>query len=807
MLEEIRFALRQLRKTPAFSCLTVLTLAIGIGMNTAMFSLIHDLFLRGLPFSEPDRIVRIYGEAKERDLKQLPFSVPKFWHYRDGQTVFSNLAADWGTGYILTGQGEPVQVLGENVTANYFDLLGIRPILGRNFLPQEEMKKDVALITNSFWRRRLNSDPAVLGRSISLNGTATTIVGVLPDLPISWFGRDTEVFTVKPFENPNTTKERLTLGFSFMRCIGRLKPGVTMQQAQSAMPALENGYREQHPEIADNTWASVLLSASEDVTGDLRPAFITLLAAVGAVLLIACSNVANLLLVRFTGRRREIAMRMALGASRRGVIRLFMLESTTISVIAGILGLCLALWIVSVVPKFAGDNVPLESHTTLHFPVLLFTLGLSLLTGFVMGLYPAWQSSRADVVEGLKESGRAVSGSRGEHRFRRGLVAAQVGLSMVLLTAATMLVASFVRLSNQEAGFRSDHIWAGGIRLPATRYPDPSARARFVRQLVDDLQRSPGVESVATADALPLSGNWSSTPYARVDRNPLPVNKRPLGLTRSISTGYFQALRIPLLSGRDFTERDGIDTPGVVILSNSTAKKLFPNENPIGHQMLFGTDNGNGLSAEVIGVVGDVRSIQLSKTNDVEFYRPWPQRSFSGFNLIVRSATKPEATATIVRAALDKLDKDMPILQPNTLDLLVTQSLGQQRLTVGLLGVFAGVALLLAMIGIYGAVAYTVEQRTAEIGVRMALGAQVKDVLRLVVRQGFTPVLIGLTIGLVATLAVGHLIAAQLYQISPHNPLLIAVTAAALAIAALLACLIPARRAALVDPIQALRAE
>jgi predicted permease len=647
----------------------------------------------------------------------------------------------------------------------------------------------------------------VLGRSISLNGTATTIVGVLPDLPISWFGRDTEVFTVKPFENPNTTKERLRLGFSFMRCIGRLKPGVTMQQAQSAMPALENGYREQHPETADNTWASVLLSASEDVTGDLRPAFITLLAAVGAVLLIACSNVANLLLVRFTGRRREIAMRMALGASRRGVIRLFMLESTTISVIAGILGLCLALWIVSVVPKFAGDNVPLESHTTLHFPVLLFTLGLSLLTGFVMGLYPAWQSSRADVVEGLKESGRAVSGSRGQHRFRRALVAAQVGLSMVLLTAATMLVASFVRLSNQEAGFRSDHIWAGGIGLPATRYPDPSARTRFVRQLVDDLQRSPGVESVATADALPLSGNWSSTPYARVDRNPLPVNKRPLGLTRSISTGYFQALRIPLLSGRDFTEGDGIDTPGVVILSNSTAKKLFPNENPIGHQMLFGTDNGNGLSAEVIGVVGDVRSIQLSKTNDVEFYRPWPQRSFSGFNLIVRSATKPEATATIVRAALDKLDKDMPILQPNTLDLLVTQSLGQQRLTMGLLAVFAGVALLLAVIGIYGAVAYTVEQRTAEIGVRMALGAQVKDVLRLVVRQGFTPVLIGLTIGLVATFAVGHLIAALLYQISPYDPLLIAVTAAALAIAALLACLIPARRAALVDPIQALRAE
>jgi putative ABC transport system permease protein len=424
-----------------------------------------------------------------------------------------------------------------------------------------------------------------------------------------------------------------------------------------------------------------------------------------------------------------------------------------------------------------------------------------------MGLYPAWQSSHADLVEGLKEGGRAVSGSRGQHRFRRSLIAAQVGLSMVLLAAATLLVASFVRLSNQDAGFRSDHVWAGGIRLPATRYADPSARARFVRQVIEELQRSPGVESVSTADALPMSGNWSSTPYTRVDGNPLPVNKRPLGLTRSVSPGYFQALRIPLLSGRDFTEHDGVDTPVVVILSNSTAKKLFPNDNPIGHQMLFGTDNGNGLQAEVIGVVGDVRSLQLSKTNDVEFYRPWSQRSFSGFDLIVRSATKPEATATIVRAALNKIDKDMPILQPNTLDLIITQSLGQQRLTMALLGGFAGVALLLAVIGIYGAVAYSVEQRTSEIGVRMALGAEMKDVLGLVIRQGMNPVLVGLVIGLIATFGAGHLIATQLYQISPHNPFLIALTAATLAVAALLACLIPARRATRVDPIVALRAE
>jgi len=498
---------------------------------------------------------------------------------------------------------------------------------------------------------------------------------------------------------------------------------------------------------------------------------------------------------------------MALGAERRNVVRLFVLESTIISVAAGGIGLAFALWIVSVVPKVAGDNVPLETAVTLHWPVLFFTLALSLLTGFAMGVYPAWQGSRTDLVDGLKEGGRAVSGSRGQHRFRRGLVSAQVALSMVLLAAAAMLISSFVRLSNQESGFRSDHVWAGGIGLPAARYPDSTSRGHFVQRLVDELQASPGVEAATAADAVPLSGNYSQTPYMRVDGNPLPVNQRPLGLTRSISPAYFRTLRVPLLAGREFNEHDGADQPLVVILSNSTAKKLFPNENPLGRQILFGVDNGNGLPAEVVGVVGDVRSRELAKPNDIEFYRPWPQRDFSFFNVMVRTPVKPQATQTIVRAALDKIDKDMPILRPNMLDAIVIQSLGQRRLTMGLLGAFAGIALLLAIVGIYGAVAYTVEQRTAEIGVRMALGAQVKDVLQLVVKQGMNPVLIGLGLGLIAVFAAGRLLAAQLYEISPHNPVLVSLTAIGLALAALLACLIPARRATSIDPIQALRSE
>jgi predicted permease len=806
-MNDLRFALRQLLKSPAFTILAVLTLAIGIGMNTAIFSLMHELFLRGLPFSEPDRLVRIYGEAKERDLKQMPFSVPKFWHYRDGQNVFSEIAADWGNGFILTGMGDPVQLLGGNVTANCFDLLGIKPILGRNFLPEEEGKIDAALVTELFWRKRLNSDPLVLGRSVTLNGVATTIVGVLPDLPISWFGRDSEIFVVKPFELPGLTKDRLMRGVSFMRCTARLKPGVTFQQAQAAMPALERSYREQHPETADNSWSSVLVTAAEDATGNLRPAFMTLLSAVCVVLLIACTNVANLLLVRFTGRRREIALRMALGAARQGIVRLFVIESTLVSVIGGVVGIFLTLWTLSVVPKIAGNNIPFESQMTLHLPVLLFAIGISILTGLAMGVYPAWQSSRTDLLDGLKDGGRAVSGSRGQQRFRRGLVAAQVALSVTLLAGAAMLISSFVRLSGQESGFRSERVWGGGIGLPPGQYPAPADSARFAERLLTELQSSPEVEAAAITDAVPLSGGYSSSPYARVDRDPVPLNQRPLGLTRSASPGYFRTLRIPLLSGREFNERDVLDKPYVVILSKATAKKLFPNEDPIGHQIFFGTDNGTGLAAEIVGVVGDVRSRELSKENDVEFYRPWAQRSFPFLNVIVRTATPPGHTAGIVRAALNRIDNALPILLPNTLDQIIADSLGQQRLTTSLLGVFAGIALLLAVVGIYGAVAYTVEQRTGEIGVRMALGAQTTDVLGLVVKQGMNPVLLGLLIGLAATFAVGRLIAAQLYQISPHNPLLLGAAAVVLAIAALLACLIPARRATLVNPIQALRAE
>ncbi|MBA2742790.1 MAG: ABC transporter permease, partial [Chthoniobacterales bacterium] len=516
-MNDLRFAIRQLLKSPGFTFLTVMTLALGIGMNSAIFSLINELFLNSLPFAESNRIVQIQAEAKDRNLEQLPMSVPRFRHYRDAQTVFSDFAADTGNGYIMTGMGDPVQLIGSNVTANYFDLLGVKPIRGRTFQQQEEMTADVALVTESFWKNRLGSDPQIVGRSVALNGVATTIVGVLPNMPVTWFGPDAEVFTVKPFQLAGLAEDRLMRGVSFLRAIGRLKPGVTIEQVRATMPALQQGYREKFPANADNSWEPVVLSAAEASTGNLRPAFMTLLAAVGAVLLIACSNVANLLLVRFTGRRREIALRMALGASRRGVVRLFVLESTLVSLLAGLLGLVMALWVVSVIPKLALDNLPLTGGVRLNGPVLVFTFGLALLTGLLMGLYPAWQSSRADLVDGLKDGGRAMTGSIGQQRFRRELVATQVGLSVVLLAGAGLLIASFLRLSSQTSGFHSERLWVAGIGLPVTAYPDNAARARFAERLQGALQTTAGIEAAAMNDGAPLTGNYSSVPYARVD--------------------------------------------------------------------------------------------------------------------------------------------------------------------------------------------------------------------------------------------------------------------------------------------------
>ena len=806
-MTDLRFALRQLLKSPAFTLLTLLTLALGIGLNTAIFSLINDLFLRGLPFKEPGRVVHMYSNARERNLLELAVSVPRFQHFRDSQTIFDGFGGENAVPFTLTGLGDPVQLFGGKVTSNYFDVLGVRPIRGRNFLPEEEENADVAMVTENLWRKRMGGDANVIGRSITLDGVPHTIVGVLPNLPFSWTGPNAEIWTTKPFVVLGLSYERTMRGSGFLRVVGRLKPGMTIEQARAALPPLEQSYHAQYPDKIDSSSVMSLKALPEDVTGNLRSAFATLLAAVAFVMLIACSNVANLLLVRFTGRRREIALRMALGASRASVLRLFIFESLLVSILAGVIGAVLASQFVPLVPRMAANFLPFNPDTgvNLSFSVLGFTIALSILTGVAMGIYPALQSSRADLVGGLKEGGRGTSGSVHQQRFRKILVGAQVALSVTLLAGAALLITSFVKLSRQNIGFRPENMWIGLVTLPQAQYPDSATRQRFVEKALAALQRIPSLQSATISGDIPLiAAAGSNMLYTRPDGEILPVDKRAAAAGHDIAPDYLKTFGIPILAGRDFDEHDVADHQNVMLISQAGARKVFGNQNPIGKTLLVSSAS---TPVEIIGVVGDVRSRLIAKSNDVEIYRPWAQENFPFAVIAVRSNLREDEATKVVQSSLNTVDAGLAIAIPQSMDKIVAQALGQARLMMWLLGIFAGAALLLATVGIYGAVAYTVEQRTGEIGVRMALGAQTKDILRLIVSQGMRPVVLGLVTGLAAALGLGRLITSQLYQTSANNPLLLAATMSILGLAALFACVFPARRAAMLDPVQALRTE
>jgi predicted permease len=805
-MTDLRFALRQLIKSPGFTFLAVITLMLGIGLNTAIFSLINDLFLKGLPFQEPERVLHILTKGKDRT-DEFQMSAPRFMLYRDAQTIFSGFAAENQQAATVTGLGDPLSVPIFKATANWFDVLGVRPIMGRTFLPQEEEGADVAIITDRFWKARFAGRQDIIGKTIVLDGVAHTIVGVIANLPVSWTGTpNANIWTTKPMVIPGFSHEKMMRGSTFLRVIGRLKTGVTLDQAKAALDTLEDSYRSQFPEKMDAQNRNIIKTLPEDVTENLRPGFATLLTAVGFVLLIACSNVANLLLVRFSGRRREISLRLALGATRGSVLRLFVFESVLISLLAGVLGAALAWQLVPLVPKLTANFLPIEqgSASALSVPVLLFTIGLSLLTGFVMGLYPALQSSRADIVDALKEGGRGTQGSVRQQRFRKILVGAQVALSVTLLAGASLLITSFVRLSQQDVGFKTDNLWIGVTALSQAQYPDKASRARFAEQLQTALRATPGFEDLMLSTGFPLFGNPGATLYTRPEGNVPPVPERTGAPSNEIMPGWFRAAGIPLIAGRDFNEQDVLDHPNVIIISKAGAKTVFGDENPIGKTLLI--TNGS-VPVEVVGVIGDVRSVQLNLANNMEFYRPFAQENSPYLRIVVRSPLPPETITRSVKTALRSIDPSLAVIWPQPFSEIMAQALGQAKLMMVLLGVFAGVALLLATVGIYGAVAYTVEQRTSEIGVRMALGAQTMDVLRLVMGQGMKPVFFGLAAGLAAALCLGKLVAAQLYQTSPYNPVLLTTTATVLAMAALVACLFPARRASQLNPVEALRAE
>jgi predicted permease len=802
-MQELGYGLRRLAKTPGFTAAAVVTLALGIGANTAIFSVLYAGFFAPYAIEEPDRLLRLYGEDPARDNNQLNLSVPKFELARAQQTVFTGIDAANYTSLTLLDAGDATQVTGAWTTAGFLQTFGARPLVGRFFAPTEEKGAPVAVISETLWRSRFAGDPAVVGRTLALSGASVTIVGVAPRLPAFW---QAEVWLTDPFQLPGVPNDVLQRGVSFLATVGRLEAGITREQAASEMDLVASRYREERRENADAAWRLVPLELRADIVGTSRRALLTLLGAVALVLLLACANVANLLLVRFSSRRREIALRSALGAPRARIVRQFLLESVTISVLAAVAGTALAVASLPALATLAAAFVPFSDDIRLHVPVLAATLVTALLTGLLMGAYPAVEASRCDLVTALHEGGRSMAGGRTQTRMRNLLVSGQVAVSLLLLVAAGLLVGSFAWLNRQPPGYRADGVFVASLTLPPTRYPEPADQGRFFVRLAAEMRATPGVKDAALIQGLPLSGANSRAPYARASGMVPPLKDRPLGLTRSVTPGYFATLGIPILAGRDFSEYDDRTRPHVVVLSRDTARKLFAGQDPLGQRVIMGSRNG-GEEMEVVGVVGDVRSQTLANTTAVEFYRPVMQRNQPFMQLAVRTEGDPGAFAGSARAIVKRLDPELALTGVTTLADVVSQSLGQQRLLVRLLGLFAFLALTLAVVGIYSVVAYAVRLRRADIGVRMALGACPGDVLGLTIGQGMVPVAAGLAAGLLACLGLGRLLQSQLFGVSAFDPLTLASAGACLAAVAAVACWVPARRAARLDPVTTLRAE
>jgi len=810
MLRDLLFACRMVRRSPAFTAVAVLTLGLGIGANTAIFSLIDAIFLHGLPFARPAELVNIQNDFKERNIIAGPVSITKFEHFRDNQSTLTGLAADTFSTRTLSGHGDPVQVNTIQMSSNEFDLLGVRPLSGRLFRPDEESAGEhVALLSAEYWDRAFQRNAAVVGQVITLDGVAHTVVGIMPPMPVAYFG-GVDLYTTRPEEFPGMTPELRARGFSFLRLMGRVKPGLTAAQVQANFAALEATYLRDNGTKADAEWHPTVVDlVANTLGGQLQSTLWLLLGAVGFVLLIATSNVANLLLVRFAARRREISVRLSLGANRQRVIRLCLFESLLISVLAALVGVIGARLALKVLIHLNAP-LPIGQTVSLSWLVLAFTAGIAFTTGFAIGLYPAIQASGTNLVDGLLEGGRANTMSRGQHAFRRVLIGGQVALSCALLMGAFLIIASVRHLQQVAPGFAPHGVLAAGVNLPSSRYPSRVELGVFERRFLEAIRHAPGVSDASLGIGVPFVGFSFGSPYSRADGKFVPYARRPLAPVRFVSSHYFSTLGIPLKAGRQFIDDDRLESARVVILSEGAARTLFPEVADstalLGEHILIGATN-QGENAEIVGIAADVRS-NLQATTPVDFYRPLAQQTSNSSNwtLVVRtSLADPTTLTSAIRAALRSIDPDVPVVNPTTMETAIERSIGSQRLLMALLGVFAGLALTLAVVGIYGVVAYSVSQRRTEIGVRMALGAVPREIVGLVMRQGLTPVLVGLVVGILVAAELGRFLESQLVGLSRFDPLSFALTVTSLLAASLAACWIPSWRASRIGPSMALR--
>src|ERR1043166_6180791 len=809
-LKDVRYAARVLLKSPGFTAVAVLAVALGVGANTAIFSVVNAVLLKPLPYRDPGQLVLIYHNYPKLDLK-APTSAAGYVYYRDHNKSFSDVAGFTPSSVNLTGEGEPERLSVMQVTANLFPMLGSQPEQGRVFSADENQagKEKVAVLSDAFWRRRFAGVP-VMGKALTLNGEPYTIVGGMPpqfQLGREFSGQSPDLWTPITFK-PEQLDPNSSMTVEYLNVLARLSPGVDIKQAQAEMDSMAADLRRQYmPDMDASNWGLLLAPLDEFVVGKIRTALWVLLGAVLFVLLIACANVANLLLARAAVRQKEIAVRTALGASRWRVVRQLLTESLLLSLVGGGLGLLLAMWGVDLLLKLNDNRLPRANEIGLDARVLLFTLGVSLLTGVVFGLAPAFQTSGVNLHDTLKEGGR--SGRGGVRRgVRNALVIAEVSFAVVLLVGAGLLMRSFVLLEQVNPGFQPRGLLALQVSLPPNKYADKTARAAFDRQMLEAVRALAGVKEAATTTTLPMSG-WNQSGSFDIEGRPnAPGQDSPHGSRWMASDDYFQTMQIPLLRGRYFDAHDTADAPGVVIIDDALARKYWPNEDPLGKRITFEGTEQQARWGEVVGIVGHVKNEGLEGESRAQYYVPYAQRADSpNLFLVVRDAGDPASLAPAVRGAIAGVDKDLPVFRVMTVERVVSDSLAQRRFSMTLFAIFAGLALLLAVVGLYGVMSYTVAQRTHEIGIRVALGAQGRDVLRMVVGQGMLLVGVGVLLGLGGALALTRVMSSLLYGVSATDPLTYAGIALLLAAVALLASYVPARRAMKVDPMVALRYE
>ncbi|HEV3459619.1 MAG TPA: ABC transporter permease [Thermoanaerobaculia bacterium] len=803
VVQDLRLSFRTLAKNPGFTAVTALTLALGIGSNTAIFSVVKAVLLDGLPYPHPERLVRITEHSRQAG--DMMVSWPDYLDWQQQNQVFSGLAAYHFDGYNLTGVEEPVRLHGMQATASFFALTGAVPILGRVFAAAEDRPgaSPVALLANGLWRNRFGGDPRILGKPLLLNGVSYTVVGVLP--PSFWLPQPVDVVVpLTPITDNSDWTDRSN--HNGLRAMARLKPGISLARARADVDTIERRLERQYPK--SNSGETAMVRTFYDVVVEgARPTLLVLLAAVGFVLLTACANVANLLLARASARQKEMAVRAALGSGRRRLVQQALIESVVLSALGGTLGLVLATAGIRPLLALAPQNTPRLQHTHLDLTVLGFATGISILAGLAFGVVPALQTSRPDLVESLKQAARGASASRSRARLRSAALVTEVALALVLVTGAGLMVRSIVRARQVPPGFEPRRLLTFGIKLPDARYPSPERQLRFWQQALERIAALPGVEGAATVRCLPMAGDCWDSSYILGDR-PVPPPAEMLDLdSNMVSTDFFRTLRIPVVAGRVFTDRDDAKSLPVAIVNQTLARRLWPHGSALGQRIKQGYPQDPSPWREIVGVVGDVKREGLDAVQGPELFMPFAQHLLwhGSASLVVRTAAAdPMTSARLVAREIHAIDKDQPLTDVQPMTRYIGDSLARRQFATLLLAVFGALALLLAAVGTYGVMAYTVSLRMREMGIRMALGAQRADLFRLVVGQGLALAAVGVGCGLLGSLAVTRFLAGLLFGVSATDPATFVAVALLLVAVAGLASFLPAQRATAGDPTLAL---